>query len=86
MATPFKVKLFNWLLLEERILNLENLNKRGIYGPSRCVLCGNNEETMSHLFLECSFIKSIWQTILKELKLVNIWEGGQITKVDKEKG
>jgi hypothetical protein len=47
---PLKVKLFIWLLLEQRILTWENLNKRGIFGPSICVLCGNSEETVSHLF------------------------------------
>jgi hypothetical protein len=75
---PLKVKLFIWLMLEQRILTWENLNKRGFNGPSRCVLCGISEETMSHLFVECSFIKGIWQSILKELKLVSTWEGGQI--------
>jgi hypothetical protein len=77
---PLKVKLFIWLLLEQRILTWENLNKRGIFGPSRCVLCGNSEETMSHIFFECSFIKVIWNSILKELKLVSTWEGGQIVE------
>ena len=33
---------------------------------------------MSHLFVKWSFIKGIWETISKELKLGNIWEGGQI--------
>jgi hypothetical protein len=77
---PLKVKLFIWLMLEQKILTWENLAKRGIIGPSRCVLCGNNEETMYHLFVECSFTKDIWFTILKELKLNSTWEGGQIVE------
>jgi hypothetical protein len=65
-------------MLEHKILTWENLVKRGFLGPSRCVLCGNNEENVSHLFVECSFTKDIWSTIQKELKLESAWEGGKI--------
>jgi hypothetical protein len=64
--------------LEQRILTWDNLIKRGFLGPSICVLCKKSEETVLHLFGECSFINGIWQTITKELKLVNSWQGGQI--------
>jgi hypothetical protein len=37
---PLKVKLFCWLMFENKILTWDNLTKRGIIGPSRCVLCG----------------------------------------------
>jgi ribonuclease HI len=74
---PIKVKLFIWLLLEQRILTWDNLIKRGFQGPSLCVLCKDSEETMLHLFGECRFIKNIWHTLTKELKLVNNWQGGQ---------
>jgi hypothetical protein len=71
---PLKVKLFIWLLLEQRILTQENLNKMGIFCPSLCVLCGNSEETMSHIFGDYSFINFIWKTITKELKLDNSFQ------------
>ena len=67
-------------MLEQKILTWENLAKRGILGPSRCALCGNNEETIYHLFVECSFTKDIWVTILKELKLISTWEGRKIVE------
>jgi hypothetical protein len=73
---PLKVKLFVWLLLEQKILTWDNLLKRGFQGPSICVLCKESEESLLHLFGDCSFIKIIWQTITKELKLVNNWQGG----------
>jgi hypothetical protein len=75
---PLKVKLFIWLMLEQKILTWENLVKRGIVGPSRCVLCGNNEENVRHLFVDCSFTKDIWYTIQKDLNFESIWEGGKI--------
>jgi hypothetical protein len=65
-------------MLEQKILTWENLIKRGLIGPSRCVICGENEETLNHLFVECQFTKDIWTLILKELKLNRLWEGGQI--------
>jgi hypothetical protein len=68
-----------WLLLEQRILTWENLVKRGIHGPRRCILCGNCEDTVYHLFVECNFTKDIWYLMLKELKLNGFWEGGQST-------
>jgi len=74
---PLKVKLCNWLLLEERILTWDNLTKRGFQGPSLCVLCKESEEALLHLFGECRFIKNIWYILSKELKLVNKWQGGQ---------
>jgi hypothetical protein len=57
-------------------LTLDNFNKRGFLGPSICVLCKGSEEIVLHLFGECSFIINMWQTITKELKLVNKWQGG----------
>jgi hypothetical protein len=68
---PLKVKLFIWLILEQRILTWENLVKRGFLGPSRCVLCGKDEEIVYHLFVDCIFKKYIWSSILKDLKLNN---------------
>ena len=75
---PLKVELFVWIMLKQRILTWENLNKRGFSGTSRCILCGISEETMFHLFVECGFIKDIWQTISKDLNLVSPWEGFQM--------
>jgi hypothetical protein len=75
---PLKIKLFVWLLLEKKILTWENLSKRGFEGPSRCVLCGINEENTNHLFVECRFTKDIWFIVLKELRLESRWEGEKI--------
>jgi hypothetical protein len=50
---PLKVKVFIWILLEERILTWDNLTKMGFHGPSICVLCKEREENVLHLFGEC---------------------------------
>jgi len=66
-------------LLEQRILTWENLVKRGLNGPSRCILYGICEETVNHLFVDCNFTKELWNLILKDLKCDGIWEGGQVS-------
>lgn len=30
------------------------------FGPSMCVLCCHQEESMDYLFLECDFAHSLW--------------------------
>ena len=67
-----------WLLFEQKILTQDNLYKRGISGPSRCVLCGTHEKNLKQLFVDCIFTKNIWATILLELKIDSVWEGEQV--------
>jgi hypothetical protein len=65
-----KVNAFCWLLAHGKILTAENLLKRGIQGPSRCPLCLEASETITHLFLECNFSLQLWSLIY--LPLPNI--------------
>jgi len=44
-----KVNFFFWTLMHNQILTGDNLEKRNIVGPHRCVLCNNNSETSQHL-------------------------------------
>ena len=55
-----KIALFCWLLIRGRILTWENLVKRGMTGPSHCVLCLDSSETTSHLLDECPFAATLW--------------------------
>ena len=48
---PFKVSCFTWLLAREAILTHENLKKRKFSMYYRCYLCGEEVETVNHLFL-----------------------------------
>jgi hypothetical protein len=42
---PLKIKLFTWLMTENKILVWDNLQKRGWSGPNRCILCKEDSET-----------------------------------------
>eukprot|EP00253_Pinus_taeda_P008973 PITA_08973 len=70
LALP-KVNFFFWTLAHNKLLTGDNLAKRNIAGPHRCVLCNNNLETAQHLFLECNFAKQLWlarnQQIFREI-------------------
>ena len=55
-----KVGLFAWLVIKGCILTCENLQKRGVQGPSQCYMCFQGKETMSHLLDNCPFAAAIW--------------------------
>jgi hypothetical protein len=59
-----KIDLFCWLMCHNRILTEDRLKKRGFHGPSRCLMCFENEENVCHLMLECKFVEEIWNEVL----------------------
>lgn len=52
-----------WLVLANKILTLDNLQKWSWEGPSICTLCMDRQESVLHLFLSCHFSKSVWDTV-----------------------
>jgi len=62
LALP-KVIFFFWTLPHNKRLMGDNLVKRKIEGPHRCVLCRCNLETAQHLFLDYLFAKEVWGLI-----------------------
>lgn len=55
-----KIKMFLWLLMHRRTLTWENLKKKEFIGPSRCPMCGIEEETMNHLLDTFECADSLW--------------------------
>lgn len=60
-----KSKLFMWLVYHRKILTWDNIRKRGVLGPSRYLLCGEQEETMEHLLNNCNFTSWLWDIFAK---------------------
>jgi hypothetical protein len=60
---PLKIKLFTWLMVENKILSWENLQHRGFNGPGICNLCKMQTESTHHLFMECAFTLEVWRII-----------------------
>ena len=52
-----KIGCFTWLVLKNKVLTWDNLQKRGKMGPGICPLCLADEETVLHLFSRCMFWK-----------------------------
>jgi hypothetical protein len=59
-----KCKVFAWILVQEKILTAENLQKRGWPHQDHCVLCDGPLETCLHLSPLCPFAKVVWTQIL----------------------
>ncbi|KAF9588865.1 hypothetical protein IFM89_016828 [Coptis chinensis] len=61
---PSKVKFFFWCALLNKIQTREQLTSRGMDVSTECPLCGNFEETTSHLFLVCDTVKFVWTNLV----------------------
>jgi hypothetical protein len=68
LALP-KVNFFFWTLVQNKLLMGDNIEKRNIVGPHRCMLCSNNFETAQHLFMDCIFAKEVWGLILQDFQI-----------------
>ena len=57
---PPKIRHFLWQLLSGCIAVMKNLKARGIQGDTCCVRCGNQEESINHVFFECPQARQVW--------------------------
>jgi hypothetical protein len=70
---PYKLILFMWLFLKDRVLTGVNYKLKGGIGPYVCTLCLNEEEYTMHLFFQCSISQSIWENVYNKIKLEGSW-------------
>lgn len=61
---PLKIKVFLWLLKQDKILTKSNLLQKGWHGNPNCLFCGALE-TADHLFAQCPFTTAIWSWIAR---------------------
>ena len=55
----------------KKILTWENLQKTCLVGPSRCQLCGIQEEMMDHLLNLCPFTSTLWNWVVSIFRRTN---------------
>jgi len=60
---------------ENNILTWQKLQQRGWMGPGMCHFCKNVSEENAHLFIHCSFTKSIWDKIRSIKNIRDNWDG-----------
>jgi hypothetical protein len=52
-----------WLWLWKRILTDDVLQTRGMDHGEQCTLCDQEQETATHLFLDCPYARVVWDML-----------------------
>lgn len=78
LKAPPRTRLLMWNILANKIPTASYLKKRAFSGPSRCVLCLQDEELTHHLFLSCPTTRNIWSQVIQTLNLNMNWQGEDI--------
>jgi hypothetical protein len=68
---PQRIKVFLWLILENKILSKENLKKKKWHGNVNCNWCGCLETT-NHIFYTCQVASFTWRVIQMALVSLSI--------------
>eukprot|EP00253_Pinus_taeda_P005523 PITA_05523 len=50
---------------DRKILTEDKLHRHGYYGPSRCSLCHDSEESATHMILKCKFSTQVWRELME---------------------
>ena len=58
---PPKACFFAWAAALDKVPTKDFLKRRNFHGPSRCVLCREEEETIHHLLVHCQWASLLWQ-------------------------
>jgi hypothetical protein len=62
IKVPAKIKMFFWLIARKSIPTKDNLIRKRWKGRKECVYCGQNE-SIDHLFFQCSAARLIWSLV-----------------------
>ncbi|MFS8018660.1 putative RNA-directed DNA polymerase [Helianthus anomalus] len=66
---PKKVGIVSWRAASDRLPTRVALAARNIViSDSRCLLCGDFDETIEHLFVSCHFAQSVWLVVAQWCK------------------
>lgn len=68
------ISFFWWTLSHGKLLNQDKLQHRGFIGPNICTLCKKENETNTHIFVKCDFIRKCWHKLTQALNYK--WEEG----------
>ena len=68
-AIPPSKSTMIWRTLHCKLPTDENLVMRGCQTPSMCSMCTKNQETTSHLLMECTFATTLWNWLESIIKV-----------------
>lgn len=57
---PTKCKCLLWLAIRNRCWTADRLRRRGLDHPQWCPLCDQEQESISHLLLDCVMARIVW--------------------------
>jgi hypothetical protein len=66
LAVPPKVKIFWWRVVNGFLPAKQVLHHRHIEPMAICDTCGNQEESIRHVLLECTIARSFWEQIKEQ--------------------
>lgn len=55
-----KIRTFIWRLCNNALASASNLHRRNIIQDNKCCICGAHEETVVHIFRDCSWVRAYW--------------------------
>ena len=58
-----KITFFMWLLDHNKLATIDKLKKKGMILPNRCHLCKEQEESINHIFVYCTFATRVQNEI-----------------------
>ncbi|KAJ0751570.1 putative reverse transcriptase zinc-binding domain-containing protein [Helianthus annuus] len=65
-----KLNFLPWRVFLGRLPTLVALRNRNVQVPSvNCPICGNDEETIEHLFIACPFAQQLWDVVSRWVKI-----------------
>jgi hypothetical protein len=59
-----KCKFFTWLVLHNRALTIDNMQKKNWPCDTTCFLFFYQQETSAHLLMHCIFSKALWDIVV----------------------
>ena len=69
--TIIRVKLFIWRLINEVIPTGSILHRKGLDANLCCKVCGQQGDTLRHVFLDCIHSKVVWRLCAYEI--ITVW-------------
>lgn len=65
LQVPPKVRVFWWRVLHNALPSKSELKRRHVSPESFCEVCGNEDESLHHLFFICPIARRLWLEIKK---------------------
>ncbi|CAH9072780.1 unnamed protein product [Cuscuta epithymum] len=60
---PPKIKSFFWQACNNFLPTTDNLSRQKVECSVKCGLCGSSEESLLHLFVQCSVARACWSSV-----------------------